>query len=165
MDLLTTKGRIALALVESIFRRAGFALTPVGPIEVPPHLGREDLPDFAARRVVPETGADEEPARLIEVRYRLDLAHYLAIENKRGARSVFVQAKRQWPGLVFVFVTDHPEPGRACFQAIDLKPWGPGEAVTAIDLFAHGGLAIYRQNVEEHEVLLRRMFALLMGSP
>ena len=165
MDLLAIKGRIALALVESIFRRAGFTLTPVGQREVPPHLGREDVPDFSARRLRPESGRSEEPAGLIEARYRLDLGHYLAIETQRGPRSVFAQAKRYWPGLLFVFVTDHPEPGRSCFQVLDLEPWQVGTAVAAIDLFTHEGLAIYRQNVEEHEQLLRRMFTLLTGSP
>ena len=163
MDLLDIKGWIALALVESIFRRAGFTLTSVSQREVPPHLGREDLPDFSVWRGRPDSGALDEPVRLVEARYRLDLAHYLAIETQRGARSVFGQAKRHWPGLVFVFVTDHPAPGRSCFQILDLEPWSVGAAVTAIDLFAHAGLAIYRQNVEEHEVLLRRMFTLLTG--
>jgi hypothetical protein len=35
--------------------------------------------------------------------------------------------------------------------------------VTAQDLHAHDTLGIYRQNVEEHEALLRRMFTLLTG--
>lgn len=165
MDLLDIKGRLALAVVESIFRRAGFTLTPVGQREVPPHLGREDLPDFAARRGPSEGKPAGEPACLVEVRYRLDLAHYLAIEGQRGPRSVFSQAKRQWPGLTFVFVTDHPERGRSCFQALDLDRWRGEESVSVIDLAAHPGLDIYRQNVEEHEALLRRMFALLTGSP
>jgi hypothetical protein len=165
VDLLDIKGRIALALVESIFRRAGFALSAVDQREVPPHLSRDDLPDFAARRSPAAPEAPEEAARLVEVRYRLDVTHYLAIENQRGLRSVFAQAKRQWPGLIFVFVTDHAGAGRSGFQALDLGPWRPGETLSAVDLFTHQGLAIFRQNVEEHEVLLRRMLALLAGNP
>jgi len=70
VDLLDIKGRIALALVESIFRRAGFELMPVGQREAPPRLGREDLvPDFFAVRA-PVDGKAPEPARLVEVRYR-----------------------------------------------------------------------------------------------
>ena len=36
--------------------------------------------------------------------------------------------------------------------------------VVSVDLFDHKGLDIYRQNVEEHEALARRIFALLTGS-
>jgi hypothetical protein len=164
MDLLDIKSRIAQALVESIFRRAGFTLTPVGPRESHPRLGREELvPDFFAIRMPPEGKPPEQPARLIEVRYRPQVAQYLAIEGQRGSQSIFTYAKRQWPGLMFVFVTDHPEPGRSTFQALDLEPWAPGEPVVATDLFTHAGLDIYRQNVAEHEELGRRIFALLTG--
>lgn len=165
MDLLDIKGRIALALVESIFRRAGFELMPVGQREAPPRLGREDLvPDFFAVRV-PVDGTPPEPARLVEVRYRPQVAQYLSIEGQRGAQSIFAHAKRQWPGLMFVLVTDHPERGRSRFQVLDLEPWTIGEPAAAVDLFAHHGLDIYRQNVEEHEALAGRIFALLAGSP
>jgi hypothetical protein len=165
VDLLDIKGRIAQALVESIFRRAGFTLTPVGPRESPPRLGREELiPDFFALRAPPEGKDPDHPARLVEVRYRPQVAQYLAIEDQRGPQSIFAHAKRQWPGLMFVFVTDHPEPRRSPFQVIDLESWNPGDAVSPIDLFAHTGLDIYRQNVEEHEALARRIFTLLTGS-
>ncbi|HEV8309047.1 MAG TPA: hypothetical protein VGW35_15400 [Methylomirabilota bacterium] len=166
MDLLDIKGRIARALVESIFRRAGFTLTPVGPRESPARLGREELiPDFFAVRVPEDEKPPEGPARLIEVRYRPQLGQYLSIEDQRASQSIFAHAKRQWPGLMFVFVTDHPEARRSCFQVLDLEPWSMGDRVAAIDLFDHSGLDIYRQNVEEHEVLARRIFALLSGSP
>jgi hypothetical protein len=166
VDLLDIKGRIAQALVESIFRRAGFTLTPVGPRESPPRLGREELvPDFFALRAPADGKPPDHPARLVEVRYRPQVAQYLAIEDQRGPQSIFTHAKRQWPGLMFVFVTDHPEPRRSPFQILDLESWNPGDPVGAIDLFAHAGLDIYRQNVEEHETLARRIFTLLTGSP
>lgn len=165
MDLLDIKGRIGLALVESIFRRAGFELMPVGRREAPARVGREDLvPDFFAVRA-PTDGKPPEPARLVEVRYRPQVAQYLAIEDQRGPQSTFAHAKRLWPGLIFVFVTDHPEPGRSRFQALDLEGWTVGEPVAATDLLAHRGLDVYRQNVEEHEALAGRIFALLAGSP
>jgi hypothetical protein len=100
---------------------------------------------------------------VVEVRYRPQVGQYLLIEGQRGPHSLFTVAKRQWPGLVFVFVTDHPEAGRSCFQVVDLASWGTGDAVAAVDLHDHDGLRIFRQNVEEHEALLRRMFALLTG--
>ena len=163
MDLLEIKGRIAVALVESIFRRAGFTLAPAVAVESSPRLGREDLiPDFQATL----TGASDTAARtpcVVEVRYRPQVGQYLLIEGQRGPHSLFTVAKRQWPGLVFVFVTDHPEAGRSCFQVVDLASGATGGAVTALDLHDHDGLRIFRQNVEEHEALLRRMFALLTG--
>jgi hypothetical protein len=164
VDLLEIKGRIAVALVESIFRRAGFALAPVVQSEISPRQGREDLiPDFQAT-LASAAGGAAEPARVVEVRYRPQVGQYLLIESQRGPHSLFAVARRQWPELVFVFVTDHPEPGRSCFQVVDLGGWSAGGAVVAGDLHAHASLRIFRQNVEEHEALLRRMFALLTGA-
>jgi hypothetical protein len=163
VDLLEIKGRIAVALVESIFRRAGFTLAPPVAVETSQRLGREDLiPDFQA--TLPAAGGGPAPAPcVVEVRYRPQVGQYLLIESQRGPHSLFTVAKRHWPALVFVFVTDHPEAGRSCFQAVDLGPWAAGSGVTALDLHAHDELGIYRQNVEEHEALLRRMFTLLTG--
>jgi hypothetical protein len=163
VDLLEIKGRISVALVESIFRRAGFALAPVPHPEVSPRHGREDLiPDFQATLPAPADGAAA-PPHLVEVRYRPQVGQYLLIETQRGPHSLFAVARRQWPGLLFVFVTDHPEPGRSCFQAVDLGLGSGGSDATSMDLHAHAGLRIFRQNVDEHETLLRRMFALLTG--
>ena len=157
MDLLDIKGRIAVALVESVFLRAGFTLGPAPAPEPSVRPGREELiPDFGAHR----PGADPRP---VEVRYRAQIGQYLAIEGQRGGNSVFAVGKRQWPNLLFVFVTDHPEAGRSCFQVVDLGTWAVGNSVTSRDLYAHDDLRIFRQNVEEHEALLRRMFALLTG--
>jgi len=91
------------------------------------------------------------------------VTQYLLIESQRGPHSLFTVAKRQWPGLVFVLVTDHPDPGRSCFQLVDLDPWSVGSTIGALDLHAHSELRIFRQNVDEHEALLRRMFTLLTG--
>ena len=163
MDLLEIKRRIAVALVESIFRRAGFTLAPAAAVETSQRLGREDLiPDFQATLAADHDAAARTP-RVVAVRYRPQVGQYLLIEGQRGPHSLFVVAKRQWPTLVFVFVTDHPEAGRSCFQVVDLASWTAGGAVTALDLFDHDGLRIFRQNVEEHEALLRRMFSLLTG--
>jgi hypothetical protein len=163
VDLLEIKGRISVALVESIFRRAGFTLAPPVAIDTAQRLGREDLvPDFQATLPAAAGGAAL-AACVVEVRYRPQVGQYLLIEAQRGPHSLFTVAKRHWPALVFVFVTDHPEAGRSCFQVVDLGPWAAGDAVTALDLYAHDALRIFRQNVEEHEALLRRMFALLTG--
>ena len=164
MKLLEIKGRVALALVESIFRRAGYALTPVGGRNVPPHLGRDDLPDFCAVRE-PATGEPpERGGRVVEVRYRPQLAHYLAIEHQRGGHSTFAQIKRHWPNSLFVFFTDYPETGRSSFQVLDLVTWHVGGPIETNDLFEHRELDIYRQNVEEHEALAHRIMTLFSGS-
>jgi hypothetical protein len=163
VDLLEIKGRIAVALVESIFRRAGFALAPAVAAETSQRLGREDLiPDFQATPPDATDAAARTPC-VVEVRYRPQVGQYLLIEGQRGPHSLFAVAKRHWPTLVFVFVTDHPEAGRSCFQVVDLTSWVTGGAVAALDLHDHDGLRIFRQNVEEHEALLRRMFVLLTG--
>jgi hypothetical protein len=163
VDLLEIKGRIAVALVESVFRRAGFTVAPAPTAEPVPRQGREDLvPDFQAT-LPPDPGGPAPAPCIIDVRYRPQVSQYLLIEAQRGPHSLFTVAKRQWPSLVFVFVTDHPEAGRSCFQVVDLGPWSIGSAVTALDLHAHDALRIFRQNVEEHEALLRRMFTLLTG--
>lgn len=162
MDLLEIKGRIAVALVESIFRRAGFTLAPPVAAEAAPRQGREDLiPDFQA--TLPAAAGPPRAPCVVEVRYRSQVGQYLLIEAQRGPHSLFTVAKRQWPTLMFVFVTEHPEAGRSCFQVVDLRSWAAGDAVAALDLHAHPELRIFRQNVEEHEALLRRMFALLTG--
>jgi hypothetical protein len=163
VDLLEIKGRISVALVESIFRRAGFALAPVVHPEMTPRHGREDLiPDFQARLPAAGDGSGE-LGRVVEVRYRPQVGQYLLIEAQRGPHSLFTVARRQWPGLLFVFVTDHPEPGRSCFQAVDHDFGAGGSDGVSVDLHTHAGLRIFRQNVDEHETLLRRMFALLTG--
>jgi len=162
VDLLEIKGRISVALVESIFPRAGFTLAPPVAVETSQRLGREDLiPDFQA--ILPAEGGAARAPCVVEVRYRPQVGQYLLIESQRGPHSLFTVAKRHWPALVFVFVTDHPEAGRSCCQAVDRGSWAAGSAVATLDLHAHDELRIFRQNVEEHEALLRRMFTLLTG--
>jgi hypothetical protein len=131
--------------------------------EVPPHLGREDLPDFEAARG--PTDPPEGAARrwLVEVRYRPRLAHYLTIEQQRGPLALLAQLKRSWPRLVVTFFTDHPDAGTSLFQTVDLESWSVGQPLVAVDLFTHPRLDIYRQNVEEHEDLVRRVLRLFEG--
>src|SRR5262245_51403934 len=131
---LDLKTQVAVAFVESIFRRAGYSLT-VFPVhhDIPPHLGRDDIPDF---RAVPVARKEIAP-RPVKIRYRQHVGQYLTVEAQRGARSFFALAKQHWPGLVVVFVTDEPEPGRSCFQVLDLATWSQGDAPTLVDLSAH----------------------------
>jgi hypothetical protein len=156
-DFLDLKDQLALALVESIFRRAGYALAPVIEQRIPPHLGREDLPDF---RAVPAATREAGGSRLVKVRYRRQVRQYVSIEARRGPRSFLAHAKQSWPTLVVVFLTDEPDPGDSCFRVLDLATWTPGSLPGLVDLFAHPDLDIYRVNVEEHEALARRILSL-----
>ncbi len=161
MDLLEAKSRIAEALVESIFRRARYQVRSHRNETMPLRFGREDYsPDF---EVVP--GPDgEEGEFLVASKYRPSIAQFVSVENQRGERSVFALARRQWPALYFVLVTDRPEPGRSCFQAVRLAGGRAGQPVQTLDLVELKELRIFRNNVEDHEELIRRIFALLSGA-
>ena len=162
MDLLEAKSRIAEALVESIFRRARYHIRPYPSDALPLRFGREDFsPDFRVS-LDPEAGADQ--TVLVEVKYRPSAYQFLSVENQRGDRSVFLMARRSWPNLYFILVTDRPEPGRSCFQAIPLATWHPGEPFRTVDLVELKELRIFQHNVEDHEELIRRIFGLLSGA-
>jgi len=159
MDLLEAKSRIAEALVESIFRRTRYPIRPFAVEHTPLRFGREDFsPDF-----VVDLGADSSPPQdiLVEVKYRPSIDQFISVETQRGARSVFEFARRQWPELYFVLVTDRPEPGRSCFQVLRIRDLPPGGPFRTSDLDQLSELKIYHTNVEDHEVLARRIFALL----
>jgi hypothetical protein len=161
MDLLEAKSRIAEALVESIFRRARYEVLPYPRSQTPLRVGREDFsPDFSAS-LPGENGA---PRRLlIEVKYRLAIEQFISVENQRGERSMFLLARRQWPTLYFVLVTDRPEPGRSCFQAVPFDRMHPGEPIRTVDLDQLKELGIFRNNLDDHEELVRRIMGLLTG--
>lgn len=161
MDLLEVKSRIAEALVESIFRRARYQIRPFRNHASPLRFGREDFsPDF---RVSSES--ENPPSEfLVEVKYRPSAFQFVSVENQRGERSIFFMARRQWPSLYFVLVTDRPEPGRSCFQAIAFGAMRPGEPFRTVDLVELKELRIFQHNIEDHEELIRRIFALLTGA-
>jgi len=154
------KSRIAEALVESIFRRARYQIHPFRNHTSPLRFGREDFsPDF---RVSSES--DNGTEFLIEVKYRPSAFQFVSVENQRGERSIFHMARRQWPNLYFVLVTDRPESGRSCFQAIAFGAMRQGEPFRTIDLVELKELKIFQHNIEDHEELIRRIFALLTGA-
>jgi hypothetical protein len=159
MDLLEAKSRIAEALVESIFRRARYEIEPFRVPVAPLRFGREDFsPDFRAC-LAGDNGHRREV--LVEVKYRPSVEQFLSVENQRGERSVFLLAQRHWPSLYFVLVTDRPETGRSCFQTVPLARLGIGDAMRSVDLEALDELRIFRNNVQDHEELVRRIFGLL----
>lgn len=161
VDLLEAKNKIAEALVESIFRRARFQVQPFRNETAPLRFGREDFsPDL--RVVSPPDG--DEATFLVGIKYRPSIGQFVSVENQRGDRSVFFMARRQWPTLYFVLVSDRPEPGRSCFQGVRLADVRSGEAIQTVDLVDLKELRIFPHNVEDHEELIRRIFALLSGA-
>lgn len=159
MDLLETKSRIAEALVESIFRRAGYEISRLTREAVPLRVGREDFsPDF---RVVRRAKDGETMEFLMEVKYRPAIEQYLSVENQRGDKSIFLMARQKWPNLYFVFVSERPEVRRSCFQVVSLRSHEAGAAFATVDLADEKELGLFPHNVEDHEELLRRIFALL----
>jgi hypothetical protein len=155
VDIYETKSRIAEAFVESIFRRAGYQLRAFPGDHATLRIGHEDFsPDYEA------TSDNGRPTLLLEVKYRTSIEQFLTLESQRRAASIFDLARRQWPALHFVLVTDRPERGRSCFQAVTPPQVGSG-TVSAVDLVDLPDLAIYPRNVEDHERLLLSIFELL----
>jgi hypothetical protein len=158
MDLLEVKSRIAEALVESIFRRAQYDVAPYRDA-TPLRLGREDFsPDFSVRH---RASKGPEQNALIEVKYRSSVDQFMSVENQRGDRSVFVTARRQWPDLCFVFVTDRPLPGRSSFQVLSFRDHPAEQPFDTVDLVALERFRIFPHNIADHEELLRRIYGLL----
>jgi hypothetical protein len=156
------KGRIAESLVESIFRRAGYTVALVGregrlrlQLRLAP---AEFLPDMLVWRPVPSVDPESACPRLIpiEVKYRTDVEASLSWYQTSLARGA-----EQWRDLHFVFVTDHPEPGRSCFQIVDLDRCAPGKPWVTMDLHEAPDLDIYRRSVEEYESLVKLLFLIL----
>lgn len=159
MDILEAKNRIAAALVEAIFRRARYEIQPYhGGAGL--RVGREDFsPDFRVRL----PGSENPREHLVEVRYHPAVEQFLLVESQRGERSLFQMARRHWPDLYFVLVTDRPEPGRSCFQVVQISAWPPGHLGKSRDLAEVEEFGIFPHNVTDHEELLRRILALLTG--
>ncbi|MGH7278995.1 MAG: hypothetical protein ACREJG_09920 [Candidatus Rokuibacteriota bacterium] len=159
-DVSSLKGRIAEALVETIFRRAGYAVSRVGPetqVQRLVSLGADEfLPDFLIRKPLERAGVERPLHRLIpiEVQYRRDVGAFL----QTYGGELFERVADHWPDLCFVFVTDRPEPGRSCFQVVDL--WN-GSGADSVDLHMVADLDIYRTTVEEYESLVRAIFSLI----
>lgn len=158
MDLLEAKSRIAQALVESIFRRARYDVSPFQTNPARLRFGREDFsPDFRVSHRL--NGSERE--YLLEVKYRPSAEQFISVENQRGDRSIFQIMRRNWPALYFVLVTERPEPGRSCFQALSFQALRAGERFRTVDLIAIQEFGIYPHNLEDHEALARRIFGSL----
>ena len=157
------KGRMAEALVEGIFKRALYTVARVGRETQMPSLMRsgraEFMPDFVVWRALDEPSLGHHSYRLlaIEVKYRADLADYL----RRDSLSRSPEIAQQWPELYQIIVTDRPEVGRSCFQAVHVSALPQGMRPVTLDLHLAPGLGVYRRTVEEYEGLVREIFPIL----
>src|SRR5207245_8871509 len=88
----------------------------------------------------------------------------VSVCNARVDRSALFAPRRHWPTLFFVLVTERPEAGRSCFQALSLAALRAGEPIRTADIVDLKELRIFRHNLEDHEQLIRRIFALLSGA-
>ena len=165
MDVDALKGRVAEALVEGIFRRAGYQVSRVGRESYVQRLvkigGDEFLPDFLLWKPVEAKGSKRRLHRLLvlEVKYRSNLR----IALRKDSVAELSKVRDQWPELYYVFVTDRPDEGRSCFQVLDLSKYLDGTQPTTADLYQLRELDIYRKTVEEYESLVKEIFPLLSG--
>ena len=163
MDINILKGRIAEAFVEGILRRAGYQVALIGRESRVQHLlkvGRDQfLPDFLVWKPVDDPDSSWPPCRLagIEVKYRRDIGAYL----RRQFTEDSARVAQEWPELYFVLVTDQPEEGRSCFQAVRPHPAPHGQPLPTMDLHEVAALDIHKRNVEEHERLATQILPLL----
>jgi len=157
------KGRMAEALVEPFFKRARYTVARVGRETQMPALVRsgrsEFMPDFVVWRALDEPSLGHHSYRLlaIEVKYRADLEGYL----RRDSPSRSAEVAQQWPELYEIIVTDRPQSGRSCFQAVHVSALPAGTTPVTLDLHLVPGLDIYRKTVEEYEGLVREIFPIL----
>jgi hypothetical protein len=157
------KGRLAEAMVESIFRRAHYRVARVGVETQVQRLvkrGSHELtPDLLVWKRAGGTEREPELHQFValEVKYRAKLADFLRDECVR----MLSEAKEAWPDLYFVLVTDNPAAGRSCFQAICLREYTPGSELITRDLCEFRTLDISRQLVTRHERFTKDLFAAL----
>jgi hypothetical protein len=165
-DRLNLKGRIGEALVENILRRAGYKVARIGRESQVQHMLKtgisEFLPDFLVWKPVQSPNGSPSLNRVlsVEVKYRHNVPEYL----ERFGAAFLSDVAEQWPDLYVVIVTDHPEPSRSCFQALDLRGYDPISPPATRDLHEIPELDIYRTTVAEYEELVKQIFSLL-GSP
>ena len=163
MDTNDLKGRIAETLVEAILRRAGYRVALAGR----EHRVRDLLkvgsdgfmPDLLAWRRTEGERAAAPRLVPIAIEYRADVGRALRLEAFD-----LVKDAEQWRDLYFVFVTEHPERGRSCFQVVDLSQCPAGTPWRTVDLHEVRDLDIYWHTVEEYEYLVKMIFPVLSGS-
>jgi len=154
------KGRIAEALVESIFREHGYRVSRLGresDVQRLMSVGKgEFLPDLLAWKARAKTLGLHQVLN-IEVKYCANLGEYL----RRFWPDDFDRARERWPYLYFVLVTDRPHAGLSCFQTVWLGNYVAGSVPMTTDLHAIREFGICRSTVAKHEAMARDLFATL----
>ena len=160
-DVNLLKGRMAEALVEGIFKRAQYMVARVARETQVSALMRtgQAVPDFVVWKALDEPSLGHRSYLLlaIEVKYCANLDDHL----RREAPVRSPEVALQWPELYEILVTDLPELGRSCFQAVHVSILPPAAPPSTLDLHLVPGLDIYRRTVEEYEGLVREVFPLI----
>lgn len=160
-DVNRLKGRMAEALFEGIFKRAQYVVARVARETQVSALMRtgQSVPDFVVWKALDEPSLGHRSYRLlaIEVQYCANLDDHLRRETPARSPEVALQ----WPELYEILVTDRPQLGRSCFQAIHVSILPPAAPPSTLDLHLVPGLDIYRRTVEEYEGLVREVFPLI----
>ena len=166
MDVNSLKGRMGEAFVENILRQARYKVSRLGRESQVQHMlktgSREFLPDFLVWKPVDEShdGAPLHRLLCIEVKYWSNVPDYL----RRFGADLLAQVGEHWPELYVVFLTDRPDPGRSCFQVLDLPRLVPDAPLATIDLHEASALGVDKTAIDEYEKLVRQVFAVL-GAP
>lgn len=167
MDVNTLKGRVGEAFVEVILRESGFKVSRLGRESQVQQLlktgGSEFVPDFLIWKPVDQSS---EGMRLhcllsVEVKYRSDVQEFL----RRFGDELISRVGEQWRDFYVVFVTDHPDAGRSCFQVLDLQESTLDAPLATIDLHEALVFGISKSTIEEHERLVRQLFLPLSTPP
>jgi len=162
VDINGLKGRIGEALVEGILREARFKVSRLGRESQVQQLlktgSSEFLPDFLIWKPVDHQLEDGVPLhRLlsVEVKYRSNVDEFL----RRFGDALISRVGEQWRELYVVFVTDHPAPGRSCFQVLDFRESAPDAPLGTIDLHEAPVFGISKSIIEEYERLVCQLFS------
>ncbi len=141
---------MAEALVEGIFKRAQYVVARVARETQVSALMRtgQSVPDFVVWKSLDEPSLGHRSYLLlaIEVKYCASLDDHLRRETPARSPEVALQ----WPELYEILVTDRPELGRSCFQAIHvsiLPPAAPLEHPRSPPRAGAGHLPPHRRGV------------------
>lgn len=160
-DVNLLKGRMSEALVEGIFKRAQYMVARVArETQVSARLRTgQSVPDFVVWKSLDEPSLGHRSYLLlaIEVKYCARVEDHL----RREAPARSPEVALQWPELYEILVTDRPEPGRSCFQAVHVSILPPVAPPSTLDLHLVPGLDIYPRTVEEYEGLVRGVFPII----
>ncbi len=161
VDLSDLKGRVAEALVESVFRRAQYRVVRAGRESSLQGLLRQGptdfTPDFLVWKPVPDGEGAPLRHRLIalEVKYRANPAEFL----RRDLEPNLPSLRAQWPELYYIVVTDNPGEGRLCFLGLSVRDASTPPVL--VDLHQLPELDIFESTIREYEALVRELFSLL----